>query len=161
MISFKVCSAAIAVILITTACSTVKMPASDNKVLASYEREIACVKSTDIKAEKKYKAADVLFANLDFSYIRDFESLEAVLGKGVKTGSYDGDRMQYTYSYGNKTITAIFWYQGTKIVRSNVLYKDASKPMKTAPKFLPESARDSTADTTNVNSNVSASNKTE
>ena len=152
MFNFKVCSAAIAAMLLLTACSTVKMPASDNKALAVYEREIACVKSTDISAEKRYKAADVLFANLDFSYIRDCDSLDAVLGKGTKTGSYDGDRLQYTYSYGNKTITALFWYQGPRIVRSAVLYKDASKPMKPAPKYLPESARGATEDTSvNVN----------
>jgi len=158
MINFKSSLAAIAVILLCAACATVKIPASDNKALTKYDREIACVKSTDISAERRYAAAEVLFEKLDFSYIRDVESLNAVLGKGARTASFDGDRLQYTYSYGNKSITAIFWNQGHSIVRSNVIYKDASKPMKQSPKYLPDSARGAAEESTagsNVNSNTS------
>lgn len=153
MFNLKVLFSSLAVALFAVSCSTAKLPASDNEALTKYEREIACVKSPDISAEKKYNAAEKLFEKLDFTFIRDINSLHAVLGKGSLAASFDGDRIQYVYSYGNKSITAIFWHQGNNIVRSNILYKDASKPLKTAPKYLPNSAR-SASEEANMNPNV-------
>ena len=112
-------------------CATEKLPASDSDVIKKYSREIKILMMPELNnAEERYNAADKLFNGVDFSFLRDQITIYKILGTGCKRNSSlgEGDMLQYEYTYRNKTISAKFWLDGNVVLRSDIIFRDASAP---------------------------------
>jgi len=117
--------------LLLGGCATERMPASDSAVIKKYSKQINILMMPELNnAEERYEAAEKIFTEVDFSFLRDQITIYRILGTGCKRNSSlgEGDMLQYIYTYKNKSISAKFWLDGNVVLRSDVVFRDASAP---------------------------------
>lgn len=104
-------------------CKT-KLPAGDVDIPRNFAPEIAVLKDPNISTSSldKYNAACVIAENVDFSYLRDIASMEAIFSqKDAAVGTFEGnDFVIYTYKYMNKSIQFRFSIDGKTIIGASV-----------------------------------------
>ena len=104
-------------------CKT-KLPAGDVDICRNFAPEIATLKDPNLSSSSldKYNAAYVIAENVDFSYLRDTKSMEAIFGeKDATVGSFEGnDYILYTYKFKNKSIQFRFSIDGTTIINASI-----------------------------------------
>ena len=101
-----------------------KLPAGDVDINRNFAVEVATLKDPNLSTSslEKYNAACIIAENVDFSYLRDIESMEAIFGaKDAVSGSFDGkDYVLYTYKFLNKSIQFRFSIEGVTIINASV-----------------------------------------
>ena len=104
-------------------CKT-KLPAGDVDINRNFAPEIAVLKDPNISTSSldKYNAACVIAENVDFSYLRDITSMEAIFNpKDASVGTFEGNYfVVYTYKYMNKSIQFRFSIDGKTIIGASV-----------------------------------------
>lgn len=104
-------------------CKT-KLPAGDVDITRNFAPEIATLKDPNISTSslEKYNAACVIAENVDFSYLRDISSMEAIFGqKDAVPGTFEGrDYVLYTYKFMSKSIQFRFSIDGVTIISASV-----------------------------------------
>jgi len=104
-------------------CKT-KLPAGDVDINRNFAPEIAVLKDPNISTSSldKYNAACVIAENVDFTYLRDTASMEAIFNpKDASVGTFEGnDFVLYTFKYMNKSIQFRFSIDGTTIISASV-----------------------------------------
>jgi hypothetical protein len=110
-------------LLAADGCRT-KLPAGDVDINRLFAPEILTLKDPNLSTSSldKYNAACVIAKNVDFSYLRDTKSMEAIFGeKDAVAGSFEGkDYILYTYKFKNKSIQFRFSIDGATIIGGSV-----------------------------------------
>ncbi|MHB9139656.1 MAG: hypothetical protein ACYC4Q_09660 [Victivallaceae bacterium] len=111
-------------ILFSAAGCRTKLPAGDVDINRLYANEIAILKDPNLSTSSldKYNAACIIAQNVDFSYLRDIQSMDAIFGlkDGVK-GAFEGQEyILYTYKFKNKSIQFRFSLSGNAIMNGSV-----------------------------------------
>jgi hypothetical protein len=131
------CLALIGLGIVLSGCTTTKLPAGDIEVLQKYKTEIDILRNPKIRAntEIKYDAAKVIFANVDFSYARDYKELEQIFGFSDVVGKtlYGGKKsLVFKYSWKDRVIEGNFFFTGHSITGCKIKEYafDPAKPRK-------------------------------
>ncbi|MFA6659344.1 MAG: hypothetical protein WCS25_06600, partial [Victivallaceae bacterium] len=89
-----------------------KIPCNDIEVFTRFRREISILQDKSLypDSERKFRAARVLYQNVDFSFARDTELLVRIFGTGdVKRAKVlDNDSLVFLYSWENEYIRFAF-----------------------------------------------------
>lgn len=113
--------AAVAAAAVLGGCSTEpkKFPCTDIDVLTRFEREINILKSRDIpvESEAKFRAARILYQNVDFSFARDTGNLLNIFGAhDARRGKVlDNDTIVYQYTWNGEYVRFAFMGVGNII----------------------------------------------
>ena len=98
-----------------------KLPAGDIDIPKRYASEIATLHNTSLRANSKpkYEAALTLYKNIDFSFVRDVETLNKLFGAtdahfGKK--SYEKQNIIFLYRYKAKSVRFVFTRYNNTII---------------------------------------------
>lgn len=106
-----------------------KIPAEDRLVLEMYSDEIAILKSRsyETNSKEKYYAAKAIADGVDFSYIRNVQTLDDIFGGyDVKYGQRTlGDEQDFIfyYQYGDHDVRFVFHRVNSVIISHSIKMK--------------------------------------
>ncbi|MDD5697002.1 MAG: hypothetical protein PHH77_00130 [Victivallaceae bacterium] len=113
------------IMLISGCCSPApeKLPAGDIDIYTKFANEIATLHNTALRPDSKlkYEAALILYKNVDFSFVRDLETLEKIFGANdARLGSkhFEKQTIIYLYRYQDKRIRFVFTRYNNAIISS-------------------------------------------
>jgi DNA-binding transcriptional regulator WhiA len=96
-----------------------KMPCTDVDIQTKFEREIYILKNTDLptESEAKFRAARILYQNVDFTFARDTNTLVSIFGaRDARRGTVlDNHAIVYQYVWNNEYIRFAFMGVGSVI----------------------------------------------
>jgi len=122
-IRFGVAMIVCGILLSAAGCRT-KLPAGDVDIYRLYANEIAVLKDPNISTNSldKYNAASIIAQNVDFSYLRELQSMEAIFGQkdGIRGAFESQEYILYTYKFKNKSIQFRFSIKGNAIINGSV-----------------------------------------
>lgn len=125
--NLKILTLMVSVLFLLFGCESIgrkKIPCNDIEVFTRFRREISILQDKSLypDSERKFRAARVLYQNVDFSFARDTELLVRIFGTGdVKRAKVlDNDSLVFLYSWENEYIRFAFMGVGDVITHSEV-----------------------------------------
>ncbi len=114
---------AAAVTLIAAGCATQKIPVEDPVIFTEYAKEIAVLRDPMLapNSEAKFKAAEFIADNVDFSYTRNVATLDKLFL--ASEASTNGVEIVFQYAYKNDIIQFRFRRYDNIILFAEVVKK--------------------------------------
>ena len=119
--NWKILLLLISAVLLTPGCESMKakkMPCNDVDVPIRFKHEIAILQADmrSVGAERKFRAARVLYQNVDFTFARDTDILLTIFGTKVarRAKVLDNETLVFQYTWNNQYIR--FAFMGIKDV---------------------------------------------
>lgn len=113
--NLKILLLLIAAVLFVPGCESIKVkkiPCNDIDVLTRFKHEIAILQAdvNSVGQERKFRAARVLYQNVDFTFARDTALLMEIFGlKDVRRAKVlDNDTLIFQYTWNNQYIRFAF-----------------------------------------------------
>jgi hypothetical protein len=115
-----------AIVLTLFGCSTLeneKLPAGDIDIYNKYANEIETLHNKALRPDSKpkYEAALTLYKNIDFSFVRDIETLNKIFGaQDAHLGNkyYEKQQIIFLYRYQGKRVRFVFLRYNDSIIHS-------------------------------------------
>lgn len=114
-------------LLCVAGCSTAKLASEDIDVLRIYGPEIAVLHSSlPPNSREKYNAAKTLVDNIDFSYTRNVQTLDAIFSSRdarVDAQNAADQMLMFYYQYDAHSIRFCFYRYGDIITKVEIIEK--------------------------------------
>lgn len=115
----------LAAAMILGGCWSSKLPAGDHDIYTRYKNEIAILQNPNLPTTsmEKYEAASRLADGVDFSFLRNYDTIRRIFGENdLHAGPVSGGNqvLALYYSTSRGSIRFVFYRYGDVIVHSEI-----------------------------------------